>query len=149
LFVIGTYGLSGSALSRFSVSLEDWGNPLVTAFANRKELFFPAPHSGADRKRRPSTPFEDSAFHVLPLGVSGFSEEAFGLLLVGAAPRSAQLHWFTTVFGQKLDQFSGGRWPGNESWGAALGLLQHHHAVTDPILLTDAEGAPRSPAPAP
>ena len=36
LFVIGTYGLAGSAVSRFSVSLEDWGNPLVTALANRK-----------------------------------------------------------------------------------------------------------------
>src|SRR3954462_2681529 len=30
LFVIGTYGLLGSAVSRFSLSLEDWGNPLVT-----------------------------------------------------------------------------------------------------------------------
>ena len=30
-------------------------------------------HSAADRRRRPSTPFEDAAFHVVPLGVSGFS----------------------------------------------------------------------------
>jgi signal transduction histidine kinase len=144
LFLIGTYGLSGSAVSRFSVSLEDWGNPLVTAFANRKELFFPAPHSGADRKRRPRTPFEDSAFHVLPLGVSGFSEEAFGLLLVGGSTGfRPQLHWFTTVFSQKLDQILRQQTlaDGDRKQGRERSLLYNIiNAVTDPILLTDAEG---------
>src|SRR5512138_1299972 len=77
LFVIGSYGIVGPAVSSFSVSLEDWNNPLVAAFTNRKEIFFPAPHSAADRKRRPATPFEDAPFHAVPLGVSGFSEEAF------------------------------------------------------------------------
>ena len=51
--------------------------------------FFPAAHSAADRRRRPSTPFEDAAFHVMPLGVPGATEDAFGLLLVGGdAPLS-------------------------------------------------------------
>ena len=49
LFVVGSYGLPGSAVDSYSVSLEDWNNPLVPAFTNRKELFFPAPHSAADR----------------------------------------------------------------------------------------------------
>jgi len=61
LFVVAVNGLGGSAFTSFSVSLEDWANPLVSAFTHRKELFFPVPHSTADRKRRPSTPFEDSA----------------------------------------------------------------------------------------
>src|SRR4051795_11296276 len=104
LFVVGTHGLAGSVASRFSVSLDDWGNPLVTAFASRKEFFFPAPHSAADRKRRPATPFEDSAFQVVPLGVSGFSEDAFGLLLVSGMTTPPELHWFTNIFSQKLDQ---------------------------------------------
>ncbi len=144
LFVIGTYGLSGPVVSRFSVSLEDWGNPLVTAFANRKEFFFPAPHSAADRKRRPATPFEDSAFQVVPLGVSGLSEDAFGLLLVGgnAAPRP-ELHWFGNVFSQKLDQIRRQQTlaDGDRRQGRERSLLYNIiNAVTDPILLTDAEG---------
>jgi PAS domain S-box-containing protein len=144
LFVIGTYGLVGSVVSRFSVSLEDWGNPLVSAFANRKEFFFPAPHSAADRRRRPATPFEDSEFHALPLGVSGFSEDAFGLLLVGghATPRR-ELHWFTSVFSQKLHQILRQQTlaDGDRKQGRERSLLYNIiNAVTDPILLTDAEG---------
>ncbi len=144
LFVVGTYGLPGSAVSRFSVSLEDWSNPLVTALAHRKAGFFPEPHSAADRRRRPSTPFEDSAFHVLPLGVSGFSEDAFGLLLVGGSVAfRPELHWFITVFSQKLDQILRQQTlaDGDRKQGRERSLLYNIiNAVTDPILLTDAEG---------
>ena len=75
LFVVAAYGL-GSAVTSFSVSLEDWRNPLVAAYINRKELFFPTPHSAADRKRRPVTPLEDAAFHAVPLGIAGSEEGA-------------------------------------------------------------------------
>jgi len=142
LSVVGTHGLAGSAVRRFSVSLDDWGNPLVTAFASRKEFFFPAPHSAADRKRRPATPFEDAAFHVLPLGVSGFSKEAFGLLLVGGMAAPPDLHWFTSVFSQKLDQVLRQQTlaDGDRRQGRERSLLYNIiNAVTDPILLTDAE----------
>src|SRR5215210_3332789 len=37
LFVVGSYGL-GSAVTNYSVSLEDWSNPLVASFNQRKEL---------------------------------------------------------------------------------------------------------------
>jgi hypothetical protein len=88
LFVLGANGLLGrSSATSFTVSLEDWGNPLVNALTHRKQTFFPAAHSTADRKRRPTTPFEDAAFHVVPLGVSTFSEEPFGLLLLGGSGR--------------------------------------------------------------
>src|SRR3954469_16267540 len=143
LIVVGAYGLAGSTVSRFSVSLEDWVNPLVTAFANRKEFFFPAPHSAADRKRRPATPFEDSAFQVLPLGVSGFSEDAFGLLLVSGMSTPPELHWFTNVFSQKLDTIlrQQALADGDRKQGRERSLLYNIiNAVTDPILLTDAEG---------
>ena len=144
LFVVAAYGLAGSAFTSFAVSLEDWANPLVTAFSHRKELFFPAPHSAADRRRRPNTPFQDGAFHVVPLGVSGFSEEVFGLLLIGGtAPLRPELHWFTNIFSQKVDQLlryqsltDGDRKQGRER------TLLHNiiNAVSDPILLTDTEG---------
>src|SRR3954447_10014999 len=104
LFVVAAYGV-GSSVTSYGVSLEDWNNPLVTAFSTRKPIFFPAPHSTSDRKRRPATPLADAPFHAVPLGVSGVSEEAFGLLLLaGAGSLNAELNWFTNVFSQKLDQ---------------------------------------------
>ena len=81
---------------------------------------------------------------MLPLGVSGFSEDAFGLLLVGgsAAFRPA-MHWFTNVFSQKLDQILRQQTlaEGDRKQGRERSLLYNIiNAVTDPILLTDAEG---------
>src|SRR6185436_2081095 len=143
LFVVGAYGL-GSAVSSYSVSLEDWSNPLVSAFNQRKALFFPGPHSAADRKRRPSTPLEDAAFHAVPLGVSGVSDDAFGLLLLGGAqPMGPDLHWFTSIFSQKLDQMlhQNVLAEGDRKQGRERTLLYNNiNAVSDPILLTDTEG---------
>jgi signal transduction histidine kinase len=144
LFVIGSYGVTGAAVSSYTVWLEDWSNPLVTVFGSRKSMYFPVPHSAADRKRRPSTPFEDAAFHAVPLGVSSFSEEAVGILLVGGSQSlNADFHWFVSVFSQRLDQIlrqqaltEGGRRQGRER---SL-LYSIINAVTDPILLTDTEG---------
>jgi signal transduction histidine kinase len=142
LFVSGANGFSLASVSSFTVSLEDWGNPLVTTLANRKALFLPAAHSAADRKRRPSTPFEDAAFHVLPLG-SG-RDEAFAVLLLGGDdPISPDVQWFTTVFSQKLDQIlrQQALVEGDRKQGRERSLLYSIiNAVSDPILLTDTEG---------
>jgi PAS domain S-box-containing protein len=144
LFVVGSYGVTTSAVASYSVSLEDWANPLVTAFNNRKALFFPAPHSAADRKRRPSTPFEDAPFHAVPLGVSGFSEDAFGMLLVaGSDTFGSDFHWFVSVFSQRIDQIlrQHALTEGDRKQGRERSLLYSIiNAVTDPILLTDTEG---------
>src|SRR5207244_4187154 len=103
LFVSGAVGFSLTEASSFTVSLEDWSNPLVTSLGNRKSIFFPAAHSAADRRRRPSTPFADAAFHALPLGSA--ADDAFALLLLGGDdPIQRNVQWFTTVFSQKLDQ---------------------------------------------
>src|SRR5579872_1741556 len=142
LFVSGAYGFPMAAVSSFTVSLEDWGNPLVTTFTNRKAIFFPAAHSAADRRRRPATPFDDLAFHVLALG-SG-ADEALALLLVGGdAAVHSDLHWFTAVFTQKLDQIlrQQALFEGDRKQGRERSLLYNIiNAVTDPILLTDTEG---------
>jgi len=144
LFVVGSYGVTGSTVASYTVSLEDWSNPLVTAFNHRKELFFPAPHSAADRKRRPSTPFEDLAFHAVPLGVSGFSDDAFGiLLLAGSETIGHDVHWFVSVFSQRIDQILRQQvlTEGDRKQGRERSLLYSIiNAVTDPILLTDTEG---------
>jgi signal transduction histidine kinase len=144
LVVVGALGLRGAATSSFSVSLDDWNNPIVTHLANRKDGFFPSPHSTTDRRRRPATPFEDAPFHALPLGATGFSDEPLGLLLLGVdAPVRADLQWFTTVFGQKLDQVlrHDALTEGDRRQGRERGLLfSIINAVSDPILLTDTEG---------
>jgi len=144
LYVVGSYGLLGSAVASYTISLEDWNNPLVPAFIHRKEVFFPAPHSAADRKRRPPTPFEDMPFHAVPLGVSGFGEDAFGLLLVGGrGTPDAHFHWFTWIVSQRLDQIlrQQALTEGDRRQGRERSLLYSIiNAVTDPILLTDTEG---------
>src|SRR5258708_29457796 len=92
---------------------------------------------------RPSTPFEDGAFHAVPL-LSGLSGEAIGLLLFSGAPRiSSEQHWFMDVFGQKLDQLlqqhslnEDSQKQGHER-SLLYGII---NAVSDPILLTDTEG---------
>jgi PAS domain S-box-containing protein len=144
LFTVGSHGLPGTAGSRFTVSLEDWDNPLVTAFGDRDPAFFRAVHSATERKRRPSTPFEDAPFHVVPLVATGPSKGAFGLLLVGGSgPLPRELRWFTALFAQKLAQIlrQQAAMEGDRKQGRERSLLYNIiNAVTDPILLTDTEG---------
>jgi signal transduction histidine kinase/PAS domain-containing protein len=144
LSAIGVYGLPRATGMSFAVSTEDWGHPLVDALINRRHLQYGAPHTASERKRRPATPFEDQPFRAIPLGVSGFNDEAFGLLLSsGASPISAEEMWFAGVFGQKLDQIlrHDAIADGDRREGRERGLLYSIiNAVTDPILLTDTEG---------
>jgi PAS domain S-box-containing protein len=144
LFAGGHYGFTDPAASSFTVSLEEWGNPLVSALNNRREVFFPEAHSAADRKRRPWTPFDDAAFHVVPLGVGGVGDDAFGLLLLdGRAPATSELHRFISVFAQKLDQIlrQQALTEGDRKHGRERSLLYSIiNTVSDPILLTDTEG---------
>ncbi|HEY3045010.1 MAG TPA: ATP-binding protein [Vicinamibacterales bacterium] len=144
LFTVGAHGLPGTAASRFTVSLEDWNNPLVAAFTSREHAFFRSAHSAADRKRRPSTPFEDVAFHVVPLYATEPNHDAFGLLLIGGnGPLPHELRWFTTLFAQKLAQVlrQQALMEGDRRQGRERSLLYNIiNAVSDPILLTDTEG---------
>jgi PAS domain S-box-containing protein len=144
LVVAGVHGLRGSASNGYAFSLDDWSNPLVVALANRKPVYFPPPHTSAERRRRPLTPFEDAAFHAFPLGSAPHGEEAFGLLLISdRGSQSPDIQWFTTVFAQKLDQilrqqaFSDGDRRQSRERTLLTGII---NAVSDPILLTDSEG---------
>jgi PAS domain S-box-containing protein len=144
LFTVGAHGLPGTAASRFTVSLEDWNNPLVTAFTDREPVSFRAVHSATERKRRPSTPFEDAPFHVVPLFAGEPNRGAFGLLLVGGSgPLPHEMRWFTALFAQKLAQVLRQQtaMEGDRRQGRERSLLYNIiNAVTDPILLTDTEG---------
>jgi signal transduction histidine kinase len=103
LVAVASYGLPGSAYA-FSVLLEDRRNPLVRALHARRPVHVPAPRSVSDRRRRPSTPFEDAPFHVVPVG-SEHADQAVGLLLFTSQARiTPDERWFSLVFGRKLDQ---------------------------------------------
>src|SRR5262249_10432007 len=127
-----------------TVSLDDWNNPLVNALSNHRAVHYPAVHSASERRRRPSTPFEDSAFHALPLGTNRYSDQAFGLLLCSVPLHlPLEVKWFTSVFGQKIDQIlrQHDLTDGDRRQGRERSLLYSIiNAVTDPILLTDTEG---------
>jgi signal transduction histidine kinase len=145
LFTVASYGFVRSDVSGFSVSLEDWGNPLVSAFNDARAVLFPTAHTATERRKRPHTPFQDVPFQVLPLGTSGGSDEAFALLLTSWQPQPPrpELQWFLQHFGQKLDQTLRERSlsEGDQKQGRERSLLYSIiNAVSDPILLTDTEG---------
>ena len=41
LVVVGAHGVRAAGLSKFSVSVDDWANPLVIALTSRKQAIFP------------------------------------------------------------------------------------------------------------
>jgi len=143
LTTVGSYGFRQASLSNFAVSVEDWRNPLVQILANRRHTFFPAVSSSTpERRRRPSTPFQSTAFHVLPLRTG--SDEGVGLLVWGGTRRvTPEIEWFGLSLAMKLAQMlrrlalsEGDR---KQEYERSL-LRAIVNAVTDPILLTDPEG---------
>jgi signal transduction histidine kinase len=144
LMATGSYGIRQTTPNSIVISTEDWRHPLVQVMANRRHAFFPAVSaSGHERRRRPATPFQNSAFHALPLR-TGSSDEAIGLLLwTGTRRITPEIEWFASVFALKLAQLlrrlalsEGDR---KQEYERSL-LRAIVNAVTDPILLTDAEG---------
>ncbi len=143
LLTVGAVGFPTAATSSFSVPLDDWSNPLVHALTHCRPVYVGPAHTAADRRRRPSTPFDDAPFHVVPLGALGLAEEPFGLLLFSPAELPAHVTWFAGVLGQKIDQILGlpAVTDGDRGQARERALLHSIiNAVTDPILLTDTEG---------
>jgi PAS domain S-box-containing protein len=141
---VGWHGIAPAVASAFTLGLDDWANPLLHVLHSRRRSSFPEPHSAAERRRRPVTPFQDAAFHAAPLGAADAPGDALGLLLLGGeSPLSRDVEWFTSVFGQKLDQIfrQQARSDSDHREGHERSLLYSIiNAVTDPILLTDTEG---------
>ena len=133
-----------SAAGTYTLSIDDWNNPLIAAL-NKRHAFFPAAHGSGDRRRRPTTPFGDAAFHIVPLTLRGelADNTAMAVLLLSGDRGLPDVEWFTTVFGQKLEQILQQRafTEGDRRHGRERTLLYSIiNAVSDPILLTDTEG---------
>ncbi|MFN7915775.1 MAG: ATP-binding protein [Vicinamibacterales bacterium] len=144
LVTVGWRGVAPAVAAGFMVPLDDWGNPLLDVLHAHGRAFFAAPTTAVERRRRPSTPLGDEAFHALALGVNDPFGSAMGLLLVSSGSgESADLEWFTHVFGQKLDQIFRQRERADVDHRHSRERSLLHsivNAVTDPILLTDTDG---------
>jgi signal transduction histidine kinase len=137
-------GVPLAALDAFSLSLDDRSHPLVVALTSTEPVAF---HSSGQGLLRPfETPLGAESFHAVPLSRS-FEHSDFGpgLLLLtsrGDGPLGEDVRWAAEMLGVRLvslwyrrAQIDERRHKRERSW--LFGII---NAVTDPILLTDADG---------
>src|SRR6185312_5800658 len=135
-------GVPSAAVEAFSLELNDRTHPLVVALAGNEPIAF---HDSGQTLPRPfETPLGKAAFHAVPLG-SSQQEMGPGLLLlsgVGDGPVNDDVLWAAALLGTRLAALGYRRVQADErrhKRERSL-LLAVIHAVTDPILLTDADG---------
>ncbi|HEY9420474.1 MAG TPA: ATP-binding protein [Thermoanaerobaculia bacterium] len=135
-------GVGLASVDSFSIDLADRTHPLVVALGGGEAVTFA--DSGLSLRRPFETPLGDSSFHAVPLG-SSKEELGPGLLLVTTGdhgPLSDDVFWAAELLGVRLAslwyrrvQVDERRHKRERSW-----LFSVINAVTDPILLTDADG---------
>jgi PAS domain S-box-containing protein len=135
-------GVSASSVDSFSLDLGDRTHPLVVALSGGEPVVFHG--SSQPLLRALETPLGNLSFHAVPLGGS---KEEIGpgmLLLTGLedGPVSEDILWVVELLGVRLAslwyrraQAEERRHKRERSW-----LFSTINAVTDPILLTDADG---------
>jgi PAS domain S-box-containing protein len=143
LIGIGGFGLPPFLVTEFSVDLDDGDNVLFDALGAKTPTLVKA---SAGRTRSPRTPFGSSAFTIHPLvGVRDAIEARVGILLTDPIdPRHAQdVAWLVSVLSQKLIRLREHKLAiDSEKKLSRERALLHGvlDAVSDPIILTDAEG---------
>jgi PAS domain S-box-containing protein len=140
------YGLTGmgvalAALDDFSLDLADRTHPLIVALAGGQPIAF---HGSRSLRRTFETPLGSTSFHAVPLG-NARDGLALGLLLatgLDEGPVSEDVLWAAELLGVRLAALWYRRFQTDErrhkrehGW-----LFSIINAVTDPILLTDADG---------
>jgi PAS domain S-box-containing protein len=135
-------GVPFAAVDGFSLDLTDRTHPLVVALAGSEPIAF---HDSGQTVPRPfETPLGHSSFHAVPLA-SSEGEMGPGLLLLtgaGDGPVTEDVLWAAELLGTRLAALGFQRIQADErrhKRERSL-LLAVIHAVTDPILLTDADG---------
>ncbi|HYG64398.1 MAG TPA: ATP-binding protein, partial [Thermoanaerobaculia bacterium] len=140
-------GLSGigvplAAVDHFGLDLAERTHPLILALAGGEPVAF---HDSGHALHRPfETPLGAGSFHAVPLARGG-GDLAPGLLLVTGpidGPVEEDVRWAAEMLGMRLvslwyrrAQMDERRHKRERSW--LFGII---NAVTDPILLTDADG---------
>jgi PAS domain S-box-containing protein len=137
-------GVSLAGVDTFSLDLDDTTHPLVVALSSSEPVAF---HSSGHALLRPfETPLGTDSFHAVPLARgNGTGELGPGLLLVSGSsngPVSEEVCWAAEMLGVRLSslwyhrmQMDERRHKRERTW--MFGIID---AVTDPILLTDADG---------
>jgi PAS domain S-box-containing protein len=136
-------GVSLSAVDAFSVDLADRTHPLAVALAGGEPVAF---HDSTSLGRTFETPLGNTPFHAVPLGSAKDRDEVgLGLLLLTGledGPVSDDVLWAADLLAVRLAsilyhrvQLDERRHRRERSW-----LFSIINAVTDPILLTDADG---------
>jgi signal transduction histidine kinase len=135
-------GVPPAVVEAFSLDLTDRTHPLVVALAGNEPIAF---HDSGQTLPRPfETPLGKASFHAVPLG-SSQQEMGPGLLLLagdGDGPVHDDVLWAAELLGMRLAALGYRRIQADErrqKRERSL-LLAVIHAVTDPILLTDADG---------
>lgn len=134
-------GVALAAMDSFNFDLTDRTHPLVVALAGGEPVAF---HDSQSLLRTFETPLGNTFFYAVPLG-SGKDGLGLGLLLLSGlddGPVSEDVLWAAEVLGMRLGsiwyrrmQMDERRHKRERSW-----LFAVVNAVTDPILLTDADG---------
>ncbi|HEV2855550.1 MAG TPA: ATP-binding protein [Thermoanaerobaculia bacterium] len=136
-------GVALAAVDAFNIDLADRTHPLVVTLSGGEPVAF---HDSTSLRRSFETPLGSSPFHAVPLGSGKEREEAgLGLLLLTGledGPVSEDVLWAADLLGVRLAsiwfhriQIDERRHKRERSW-----LFSIINAVTDPILLTDADG---------
>jgi PAS domain S-box-containing protein len=134
-------GVSLAAVDSFSLDLVDRTHPLVVALAGGEPVAF---HDSLSLRRAFETPLGATSFLAVPLGRSRGETGLGMLLLAGLAdgPVGEDVLWAAELLGVRLAsigyrqvQMGERRHKRERSW-----LFAVVNAVTDPILLTDADG---------
>jgi PAS domain S-box-containing protein len=134
LLIVAEHGVSSRAIVDFSLAVDEEAHPLVRALGRPDPTYFDSPSF--------RTPIEGTAFHAVPLR----SEEdlaAHGLLLANA--RIPELRpdvaWVGRTLSKQVARLVSRQTLAETRFGQERMLLYSIiNAVTDPILLTDAEG---------
>jgi len=137
LVPLADHGLPPSSVSEFMVRLDEPGHPLVRALRAAD-----ASHVGVERPAGPTPP--GGPFHAFPLRARGAETlDAAGLLVTAAPDRAIddRVRWLAGVLGDRAVRLRPRESTGDARSVPERALLQGIlNAVTDPILLTDAEG---------
>ncbi len=144
LMPVASIGIPAARVRRFRLNLEERDHALVRAMLGPEPVTFGG--SNGSRAERPSTPLGDMTFLALPLlGLDAGQDLPAGLVLL-TQPRenaAADVRWLAHLLGPRLAALrtSHGIADAERRLRQERSLLHSIiNAVTDPILLTDAEG---------
>ena len=142
---IAGYGVPNEDVELFAWPVSDTSDQLVATLSSDQPSVFRSPRANGHARVTPTTPLGAGAFVAIPLrGARTGDADALGLLLMRSGVAiTPEVSWLITVLGQKIEQIRGRGSVAEEARRLRRDRTLFYtiiNAVTDPILLTDAEG---------